>query len=100
MTLLLDLPNEIVLPILSLVYAEDTEDIVSLSPCNKRHRLLSENLVKKHKEMRVQYRELEIGTFRQGVHHPQSIVPGLFLSAILENGTLGLYPTKVHMLSS
>lgn len=66
MTSLLDLPNEIVIPIIDFVYAEDNEDIVSFSSCSKRLRLLSEYLVKKHKEMRVQYRELEIGTFREG----------------------------------
>ena len=55
MTSFLDLPNEIVIPIIDLIYAEDTKDIVSLSSCNKRLRLSSEDLAKKHKEMSVQY---------------------------------------------
>ena len=52
---LLDLPNEIVVPIIDLFYAEDTEDTVSLSSSHKRLRLSSEHLAKKHKEMSVQY---------------------------------------------
>lgn len=97
MASLLDLPNEILIPIVDLVYAEDTEDIVSLSSCNKHLRLWSEKLAKKHKEMREQYKDLEIGTFSQGVRHAQSINAGLFLNSILKTGNIALYPTKLRV---
>ena len=89
---LLDCPNEIVIPIIDLVHAEDTDDIVSFSCCNKRISLLSEGMLKKHKEMK-EYRELEFGNH---TNH-QTIDVGLFLRAILNNEALARYPTKIHI---
>ena len=86
------LEDEIVIPIIDLVHAEDTDDIVSFSCCNKRISLLSEGMLKKHKEMK-EYRELEFGNHTN--HQPIDV--GLFLRAILNNEALARYPTKIRI---
>ena len=95
MTKLLDLPNELLLDIISVIRVDDIEAFTS---CNKLIRALSHDALQKYREMKMKYSTIRCTSMP--VSHSVMDVrlyvhPVTWLYEIISDGTVASYPTSL-----
>lgn len=99
---LLDLPNELLLDVISVVRVDDIEAFTS---CNKRLRALSHDVLQEHREMKMKYSTIRCTSMpaSQGVMDVRlPVFPVVWLYEIILNKTVASYPTRliIHDISN
>ena len=95
MTQLLDLPNELLLDIISVIRVDDIEAFTS---CNKIIRALSRDVFKRHREMKMKYSTIRCTSMpvSHGVMDVRLYVhPVTWLYEIISDGSVASYPTSL-----
>ena len=95
MTQLLDLPNELLLDIISVIRVDDIE---AFTLCNKLIRALSHDVLHRHREMKMKYSTIRC-TSQPVSHGVMDVRLGVhavtWLYEIMLDGTVASYPTSL-----
>lgn len=95
MARLLDLANELLLGIITVVRVEDIESFTS---CNKRLYILSGGILKKHRAMKKKYSTIQLTSSDADNWNVRfSVHPVVWLHEVTLHKAAALYPTRLHI---